>query len=252
MINVLNDLCNCTGNPTGTCSLAAIPTPSSGNYRNPKFIIISDYPGSQEVGQGASLVGVTGGYIRRVIFGIWYPEKAKELRTLYSFYRGTKGGTFTQSNKYKDYIDQVISSTDHLGYYTNAIKCKPGDNKVTAEYIQQCGRWLQSELNALPIVPILIAGNQALRAMKYLVPQLEAFNTSAIARNEVFTSTKGHKCICSANPYLYETFTHRDIWLDNGKLEQDYISNPPPLSARWFQIQDIILLKELVDGNTIK
>jgi uracil-DNA glycosylase len=63
-------------------------------------------------------------------------------------------------------------------YFTNAIKCDPGKDKpLETKHLKPCTRqWLREEFALLdevvPTVPVLIAGTQAFRSLKFICPEI--------------------------------------------------------------------------------
>jgi uracil-DNA glycosylase len=279
---VLHNLANCTGRMTNTCRLCTkgLQVPGSGNYVNPKFIVISDYPGKQEELANKTLVGLSGGFLRRQLLREWHPEVMGGLRQHYTGemmrlpagYRFPEGEQQTNHNKARDreifklnekFVLDMVRATDSFAYFTNLVKCLPKDTKlVGVNEMTECKGWITKELAAISIdVPVYVTGRIAFEwakreLMEYYGP-LEDFlgvkkkdlNMLRL-REQVWQDKKGRKYIFGLNTFQYESLAHKHYYEpEEGKVMLDYLNPPPLLSGLWLLQRDISLLRKVVDGQ---
>lgn len=202
------------------------------------LIVISAYPGSNEIKQNISLA------------------KGKSLTNAGSFLRHSLNSFFDDLTDYKPIEDYI--------YFTNIIKCSPQKKgepvTITPNHLKTCkSKWLDLELASLPKCPILIASSEACFAL--LGTKLND------SRNRVYT-VEGRKAVVTYNPIEWERGAIKKIPdLDRVESELDLVIpkvskdspipakiakstfwRPPPLgSALWFVHKDLQLLKPLVN-----
>jgi Uracil DNA glycosylase superfamily len=122
-------------------------------------------------------------------------------------------------------------------YRTNAMKCPPkgnkGDRLNTPRAI--CRSWLMSELSEVPPnTPILLAGSDALQS---LLPGRTLFDS----RNEVHY-IEGHPTIVTVNPIEVERYARFTL-----STTGDVVGTPPiPNSVGWLWSNDMKLLASLL------
>ncbi len=127
LVNTFTRKCN-------KCKLSCGASVGGYGVPNPKLIVISDYPGREEMKTNIPFSGVTGKVIR-------YALK-----------------------------NMVGIDPDTEVYMTNVIKCPPGDG-VGPKELHACSHWLSQEMQYLPMhIPILIAGGLAKQVM---LPHIE-------------------------------------------------------------------------------
>lgn len=154
-----------------------------------KLIVISDHPGFYEVKYQYPM------YDNK-------PERDKKdlLRPNAGAYIRSIIESWTVKGNYLDSYKDV--------YFTNAIKCNPGQNTIERLHITQCSKvWLNLELLNIdevnPTVPILVAGATAFKAM---IPYLNETDKGPNATNNInkfrrkILTYKQHPVVVTFNP----------------------------------------------------
>ena len=104
------------------------PFMSPGNIQNGSdILIVGEAPGEEEDLQGRAFVGKSGQELRRVL-------RALDMNP-----------------------DNVV--------YTNAVRCRPPDNKISKKYINYCKQFLLDEIEELDPEYVLLMGNSPLEAV---------------------------------------------------------------------------------------
>jgi len=199
------------------------------------LIVVSAYPGSNEIKKNMSLVGnkdnTTAGAFLRLSLNLFFEDKFP-------------------NNTFEKYV-----------YFTNAIKCTPQRKnqsiKITPAHLKSCRMWLNLELAALPKCPILIASSEASNSLLNM--------KLGVARNKIHT-IEGRKAVATYNPIEWERGalkkvanlekTESDLKLvlektsdpkNLGKLIKPVFWKPAPYgSTLWFVHRDLTKIKSLV------
>jgi uracil-DNA glycosylase len=194
-----------------------------------KLIVVSAYPGRNEVMQGISLASretsqscSAGAFLRKCIAGAFNKEDVPEnLREFYQFI-----------------------------YATNAIKCEKRDKKVTDKHIDTCYKtWLRNEIRSLPEgVPILIAAGEA---FKSLFPNEGGLFKNRRREDLVY---EGRRCVATLNPIEWER-NHLKIITESTVNSKTGVYTPvtskvwapyPVGSILWHIKKDLDLIKSFV------
>jgi hypothetical protein len=136
-------------------------------------------------------------------------------------------------------------------YYTNIVRCNPKKEKVLEKHIKVCtGKWLKAEIliwsKHIPTVPILVAGTDAVRAMKTLDP---SFTLSGVkeARRQVRQLFNTHPATFTTNP---ASVASRQFRIESYKYGNviTRVEELPPLigSPMWMFFKDIEVLKDYI------
>lgn len=144
-----------------------------------RLIVISAYPGRNEVKEGITLA-------------------SKETSTSCSagaFLRKCIKGTFNNNS-----VPEHLREFYPYIYATNAIKCEKRANNVSDTHIKACYQsWLRDEIDNLPQgVPILLAAGEAFKA---LFPGQGGLFKNRRRSDLIY---KGHPCIATLNPIEWE------------------------------------------------
>lgn len=184
---------------------------------DPKLIVISDYPGRKEEEYCIPLIGESGQLMRKALMNIIGLDPEKDV------------------------------------FYTNAIRCRPGEDGVDASHINACKRWTNEELKRVNCDLILIAGSTAFEA---LLPQVIAAEK---AKDKKFNISKAHGSIYRSmgktymvtwNPAYVEGHKFKDPRNNVGsKRKPEYVDWYPTGSIPSFFIQDMNKLKVLIDEH---
>lgn len=194
----------------------AIPGQASCPLSQVKLVIISAYPGSEEVKFGATLVPANdyvnaGAYLRSSITNIF--DNDEEI-----------------PEEYKPF--------DNFIFKTNAIKCPSTPGEDLNEAVKACRVWLDLELKQLPPgVPILIAASQALNSLSMNTGVKYGINAD---RGRVLY-IEGHPCICTYNPI--EGLRYTPYEGNKNKPVEPILGSIP-----WLFRQDLLHMKEIVKG----
>jgi uracil-DNA glycosylase len=144
-----------------------------------KLIIVSAYPGINEVQQNLSLAPATS------------VSKNKLSQTAGEFLRMTLEEFFDKDPRFN------ITPLAQYTFFTNILKCKT-DKETKPDYINTCKQYFYRELSYLPPhVPILIAGTEPRQA---LFPQYKSLKE---ARGRVDSYNK-HPVVFTENPINIE------------------------------------------------
>jgi hypothetical protein len=179
------------------------------------LIVISAYPGVNEVQQNISLAPAT--------------NKKK---------KGVNAGEYLRFC-----LNQLIKDSclpepiTKYTYYTNAVKCNPFQNKVYDSHVFKCKEtWLDNELSMFnPKVPILLASSQAVKAVLGRQEKLYENTNKIIYYNQ-------HPCIVTPNPIEWERGVYYKI--DNYEnVLDDLIGLHRLKKATKYQIDKLINLK---------
>lgn len=198
------------------------------------LIVVSAYPGSNEIKKNMSLVG------------------SKDKAT---------AGTFLRLSLNLFFEEEFPEGFEKYVYFTNVIKCSPQRKnkltKITPAHLKSCRMWLNLELAALPKCPILIASSEASDSL--LNMKLNK------ARNKIHT-IEGRKAVATYNPIEWERgalkkVSDLDKTENNLKLILNKTSDPKNLdkiiksvfwkpvpygSTLWFVHKDLTKIKKLV------
>lgn len=194
----------------------AIPGQARAPLSEVKLVIISAYPGSEEVKQKATLV----------------PAQDSKFMNAGAYLQQTISQVFDSDPE----IPNECKPFDRYVFKTNAIKCPNTgkDAKLTDTAIKACKSWLSLELNQLPKgVPILLAASQALTSMTLDLQGSYGVNNN---RGNVLY-INNHPCLGTNNPIEALRYTPYE---GNQQV-------PPVLgSIPWQFNQDLNLIKTLV------
>jgi uracil-DNA glycosylase len=209
------------------CALScgeAIPGQSASPLSEVKLVIVSAYPGSEEVKYGATLIPANdyvnaGAYLKSNLSLIF--DVDKEI-----------------PDRYKPF--------DNFVFKTNALKCPSTPGHDLSEPIKACKTWLDLELKQLPKgVPILIAASQALTSLTLGMGGKYGINSD---RGQIIM-IKGHPCLCTYNPIEGLRYTPYEG-------PKDTPVEPVLGSIPWLFRQDLLHIKELVkeyiNGNRVQ
>jgi uracil-DNA glycosylase len=169
-----NSKCNSCKLTTGY----AVTGQSEVPLKEVRLIVISAYPGRNEVKENISLASKetevscsAGAFLRKCIKSTFNNNSVPEhLRDFYKYI-----------------------------YATNAIKCEKGSNNVSETHIKLCFQsWLKNEIEYLPsTVPILIAAGEAVKALFPKEGGLYKNRRRPLMYNR-------HPCIVTMNPIEWE------------------------------------------------
>lgn len=211
---------------------------SAKSFEDLKLIVISDHPGFYEVKYQYPM------YDNK-------PERDKKdlLRPNAGAYIRGIIESWKVNNQYLNSYEDV--------YFTNAIKCNPGQKTVEKLHITQCSKvWLNLELLNIdkvnPTVPILVAGATAFKAM---IPYLEETDKGTNSKNNInkyrrrVLSYKRHPVVVTFNPASVASSIPR---IETSK-NLDYVISLPslPVSPESIFYLDLQPLKELLENNAM-
>lgn len=178
------------------------------------LIVVSAYPGREEVKQGITLA----------------PSKDKSYNAG-KFFRRFIEYVFDSDErfvKYRPFINHI--------FLTNAIKCSPNKKEVKGTHIQKCKSWLDLELDKLPLTaPILIAASHALESL--------TDSKSLYAARRKVSYIKHHPYIVTFNPIEPLRYSLETMDKPN---EVSFWRPIPYGEMRWHFNRDIELAKKLV------
>lgn len=192
---------------------APIPGCSPCPMNEVRLVVVSAYPGAEEVKSGQSLSPSTG---RTVNAG-------RILETYLHKMSHTMG------------IDLF-----HLTYRTNAMKCPPKGKKggKLVEPRSVCKAWLMAELDEVPAgVPILLAGSDAVQSV---------LGKTLFDSRGVVHYYGNHPVVVAPNPIEVER-SARFTYSNSGR---DLVGLPPIInSTGWLWVRDMKLLASLIKGG---
>lgn len=204
------------------------------------LIVVSAYPGNNEIQQNISLA----------------PATKKGKATAGEYVRFCLNKLIRHCSLPEPFSKYV--------YFTNAIKCSPFQNTVLTSHIDKCKEaWLDLELSQFDSkVPIMIASSQAVKALLGKKESLYA-NTNKVIYYE------GHPCVVTPNPIewerglAYKIDRYEDVLEDlitlhrKGKATKYQMEkliktrpwNPPAIgSSTYFVKRDLsLVLKEVIN-----
>lgn len=162
------------------------------------------------------------------------------------------------------YLRQIIESwniNSHTEvYYTNAVKCEPGNKTVLDAHINLCRRkWLLPELIKLdslcPTAPILICGTNAFNSMRSLMKETMIDDKASLNkyRRQILHYNQ-HPVVATFNPSSVAGSIPRIETQDITKLNtiDSVIDLPPlPVSPTTIYLADLQILKDLLCNNIV-
>lgn len=195
------------------CNLSckvAVPGQAEVPLNEVKLIVISAYPGNEEMKKGATLVPSD----KEVNAGRYLRLKIKSR--------------FDKN----DSIPEAYKPFERYVFFTNALKCPFTPNETIDTAIRSCKHWLDIELDQLPPkAPILIAASQALHSL--------LGKQSLYKAREKVLRYKDHPCIVTPNPIEGVRYTP--------KIGPNNVQVPPVVgSIPWKIEKDLIAVAKLV------
>jgi hypothetical protein len=150
--------------------------------------------------------------------------------------------------------------------YLNAIKCNPGPNTIKeAHHLKPCvAKWLQQDFYTVDKlipkeVPLLVAGNKAFQALKYIYPEegklLKSLGLNGCRRRHDL-KVRGRPTIFMYNPATYargEGKIETEMTFKGGIMvcEKSKWWFPPVVgSPLWFAFKDISYLGKVLDRSS--
>lgn len=138
---------------------------------------------------------------------------------------------------------------------TNAVRCNPQEISIQEKHVKACvNSWLRSEIQIVSrsagLVPILAAGSQAFRAIKYLFPEdFKHLPSQNECRRRSDLRVGGHPLVVTANPavaaraeQLVETVVRAGMRI----MEAEPIGQPIFGSPQWHFANDLLTLGEFL------
>lgn len=184
---------------------------------NVMLAVISAYPGTEEMKQGATLVPATyrGGTV----------NAGRYLQILLSM-------IFDRDSNFP----AELKPFDSHVFKTNAIKCGPKGKVPKDNDVISCKPWLMNELNQLPKgIPLVLASKEA---VKSLLGTKQGLYDS----RERLWDINGHPAIVTLNPIEGERYTPKVLREDGQIQSHPLIVGSPP----WLLVRDFQRAKELV------
>lgn len=183
------------------------------------LIVVSAYPGKEEVKQNVSLAAAT-----------------DDTFNAGKFFRYSIASVFDSDERIPPSMKPFVKRI----FITNAVKCSPKSD-VKQTYIDKCRDWLDIEIGKMPEgVPILIAASEAVKS-------LLGKGESLYANRRVVHQIGSHPAVVTFNPIEPLRYS---LELEKGKDSKSKIPNfwkPIPYGEmRWHYLNDLKLVKDLV------
>lgn len=146
-----------------------VTVPGEGST-TPKLIVVSDYPGENELKLRRPFMGRSGQLLRKALTNV------------------------------------VGLDVDNEVFLTNVLKCPPRDDKITDNELNACKKWLDAELSQVKCRFVLVCGD---KAKQVLLPHLEGKdNALSKIHGQVFQDPlKTRQFLVTWNPAMVDQYS---------------------------------------------